>query len=252
MDSKINGYLELNGSIFKISSIDDLKKFVSRVGKEMEEMTQTDFITLCEADYSRFVKHIYDDCQVRYSEDRTFLVKADSFCCSLEEYKIAENTICVINHAFHIDKVSFSIKHLSMPNSVIATGANSFYNCRQLQTIIISDNLQFIGTCAFYGCSNLISFDFPESLKYIESEAFCGCSSLSSITLPHQLRLLGSHAFKDCSSLKTICFNSQDIEIGSGVFEGCSSLEKIIIPKGCRNKYEAMLPFNKEKLIENE
>ncbi len=251
MDSKINGYLELNGSIFKISSIDDLKKFVSRVGKEMEEMTQTDFITLCEADYSRFVKDIYDDCRVRYSEDRTFLVKADSFSCSLEEYKISNSTICILSKAFENDS-PIDIKRLFIPNSVIAIGANSFYNCRQLQTIIISNNLQFIGKDAFYGCSNLSSFDFPESLKFIESEAFLGCSSLSSITLPHQLRILGSHAFKNCNSLKTICFNSQDIEIGSGVFEGCSSLEKIIIPKGCRNKYEAMLPFNKEKLIENE
>lgn len=247
MDSKINGYLELNGSIFKISSIDDLKKFVSRVGKEMEEMTQTDFQEMCAI--LKNGNNAADDCFVLYSEDGKYLIKANRH---LEEYKIAMNTICITNHAFHTDKVSFSIKHLLMPNSVIAVGEYCFLYCSQLQTIIISDNLQFIGTCAFYGCSNLISFDFPESLKYIESKAFLGCSSLSSLTLPHQLRILGSHAFKDCSSLKTICFNSQDIEIGSGVFEGCSSLEKIIIPKGCRNKYEAMLPFDKEKLIENE
>jgi len=249
MDSKINGYLELNGSIFKISSIDDLKKFVSRVGKEMEEMTQTDFQEMCQI--SKNGNSTNDDCAVVYSEDGKYLFFVNN-SVYLEEYKIANNTICITKKAFNINNVSSSIKHLLMPNSVIAVGESCFFYCSQLQTIIISDNLQFIGTCAFYGCSNLISFDFPESLKYIESEAFCGCSSLSSITLPHQLRLLGSHAFKNCSSLKTICFNSQDIEIGSGVFEGCSSLEKIIIPKGCRNKYEAMLPFNKEKLIENE
>ena len=62
MDSKINGYLELNGSIFKISSIDDLKKFESRVGKEMKEMTQTDFQTMCAI--LKNGNNVYDDCFV--------------------------------------------------------------------------------------------------------------------------------------------------------------------------------------------
>lgn len=249
MANKINGYLELNGSIFKISSIEDLKSFVYRVSKEMEEMTQTDFRKLCEADYSRFVKVFYDDCKVRYSEERSFLVEVDSFVSFLEEYKISNSTICIVSNAFANNS---SIKKLLMPNSVIAVGSSCFMDCSHLQAIIISDNLQFIGSSAFMGCGSLSGFDFPESLKFLESDAFNGCSSLTSIILPSHLRVLGSHAFKGCKFLKSVCFNSQDIEIGSGVFEGCSSLERIIIPKGFRNKYEAMLPFDKEKLIESE
>lgn len=248
MENKINGYLELNGSIFKISSIDDLKHFLSSLGKEMEEMTQSDFQNMCAIRING--NSSPDDCSVLYSEDGNYLMKDNN--PSLEQYKIAMNTICITNHAFHTDGIFYNIKQLYLPNSVIAIGVSCFMKCSQLQTIIVSDNLQFIGTNAFSGCSNLTSFDFPKSLKYIESDAFSGCSSLTSITLPHKLRVLGSHAFCGCKSLNSVSLFSQDIEIGSGVFEGCSSLERIIIPKGFRNKYEAMLPFDKEKLIESE
>lgn len=244
MENKINGYLELNGSIFRISSIEDLKHFLSRLGKEMEEMTQIDFRKLCAVE--KYGNIVSDDCMVEYSEDGKYLIK--TIKTSLEEYKVSDNTIFIRNDAFCLS----DIKHLFLPNSVIAIGSSGFNCCYKMQTIIVSECLKFIGAGAFSSCYRLKSFVFPESLKFIESDAFNGCSSLTSIVLPPHLRVLGSHAFKGCKSLKSVCFNSQDIEIGSGVFEECSSLERIIIPKGFRNKYEALLPFDKEKLIESE
>ena len=248
MENKINGYLELNNSIFKISSIDDLKHFLSRLGEEMEEMTQIDFQKLCAV--VKYGNTVPDDCMVEYSEDGKYLIH--TYNSYLKDYKVLDKTIYIRDSAFYNKDDKNHLGHLLLPNSVIAIGSSSFMNCRQLQTIIMSDNLQFIGKSAFFDCFGLKDFDFPNNLKYLESDAFNGCSSLTSIVLPSHLRVLGSHAFKGCKSLMSICFKSQDIEIGSGVFEECSSLERIIIPKGFRNKYEALLPFDKEKLIESE
>ena len=57
-----------------------------------------------------------------------------------------------------------------------------FYNCSDLTSIIIPDNIISIGSSAFSRCSGLTSITIPDSVTSIDNYVFSGCSSLASIT----------------------------------------------------------------------
>lgn len=73
-----------------------------------------------------------------------------------------------------------------------------------LKTVTVPDTLEVIGTNAFASCCALESFSFPDGLERIESGAFFGCQSLRSIWLPDSLIYLGTCAFEGCSSLTNV------------------------------------------------
>lgn len=81
-----------------------------------------------------------------------------------------------------------------------------------------------IGEMMFFDCDNLQHIILPDGVTAIEHRAFGECSSLTSISIPHSVTRLGSGVFSGCSSLVSI-------EIPSGVtswekvnFMGCTSL----------------------------
>ena len=45
---KINGYIELNGKIQRIDSIEDLKRIVNELGKTFTDLTEKEFKVLTE------------------------------------------------------------------------------------------------------------------------------------------------------------------------------------------------------------
>ena len=78
------------------------------------------------------------------------------------------------------------ITSISIPDSVITIGSQSFDGCSKLATVSIDENSQLtsIGSYAFDDCSSLTSITIPDSVTTIGSYAFDGCSSLTSITIP--------------------------------------------------------------------
>ena len=47
MENKICGFIELNGELVKISSVEDLKALAARLGSAFTELTTQDYETLC-------------------------------------------------------------------------------------------------------------------------------------------------------------------------------------------------------------
>ena len=62
-----------------------------------------------------------------------------------------------------IKQLVFAFSHcvdltsVTIPNSVVYIGENSFYDCRTLTSIIIPNSVDSIGKFAFYGCTSLTS-----------------------------------------------------------------------------------------------
>ena len=129
----------------------------------------------------------------------------------------------------------------------------AFYNCKQLEKIIVSEgitgiefrafegcenlttvqlpsSLEKIGENAFYNCKSLVNINLPDGLKKIVSRAFYGCESLEEINLPDGLEELGSAAFRHCNKLKSIVIPEGITEIGYWTFWDCTSLETVILP----------------------
>lgn len=66
MENVICGFIELNGELVKISSVEDLKAFAARLGSAFTELTIQDYEHLCSKMQGEYKA---DDCGVLYSKD---------------------------------------------------------------------------------------------------------------------------------------------------------------------------------------
>ena len=65
---------------------------------------------------------------------------------------------------------------IEVPNGVTAIGKSTFYNCKNLNAILLPNTLETIGGSAFLGCKSLEKIIFPHSLTKIGASAFLGTS----------------------------------------------------------------------------
>ena len=123
---------------------------------------------------------------------------------------------------------------LNAPNlTSIGTAAFSHSGIKKVEnlgTITSLPNGQWDSTAqdnvgVFAKCKNLESCILPETLETIGTYSFIGCSALSGINLPSSLKTIGDAAFSDCTAFTSIGFPSSITAIGSNAFKGCTSLE---------------------------
>lgn len=251
MENVICGFIELNGELVKISSIEDLKTFVARLGSTFTELTIQDYETLCDKMRGEYVA---DDCGVLYSKDGKKILFAS---ITSNEYIIKSGTIAIANYAFNWHYYRSGgglftnryvhekkIKQLLIPDSIIAIGSEAFCDNTAIENIIVSHNLEYIGQKAFSGCKMMTGFKFPSTIKYIETEAFDGCyNAFKELTIPASIRHIGSHAFRNCLTLEKVIFSGPVDKIGSGIFESCEKLSSIVVPKENVEQFREQLPF---------
>lgn len=99
-----------------------------------------------------------------------------------------------------------------IPKSVEKLGSGSFYNCRNLKTIIFEDN---------------------SNLKVIENYAFQYCNALQNINLPDSLERIGSHAFWHCTSLPSVISFPKSIKLIESTAFFNTKIRKVILPTSC-------------------
>ena len=164
---------------------------------------------------------------------------------------IKEGTKIIAPRAFAYS----SLTSITIPNSVTEVGGGVFYHCRNLKSVVLSENMTSLpmGTNKtnngwvdygfFEGCELLESITIPNSVTSIGNRAFAECTALTSITIPNSVTEVGGGVFYGCSSLKSVVLseNMTSLPIGNkkeswgesyyyGFFERCSSLTSIEIP----------------------
>lgn len=98
-------------------------------------------------------------------------------CSSLRNIKLPDNDIEFGNGAFaESGLVEVSIPHTSFISEAM------FHNCRELESLRVSEGLEEIRADAFNGCISLETVYFPEGVRMIGSRAFCGCEALESLS----------------------------------------------------------------------
>lgn len=259
MKNNICGYIELNGELVKISSVEDLKDLAARLGAAFTELTNRDYEALCAKMQGEFE---IDDCGVLYSKDgrKVFLAPITS-----NEYIIKSGAIAIASYAFNwhyylCNGVLYTnnkfiyekkITKLLIPDSVIAIGSEAFGDNDAIEKIIVSQKLEYIGQRAFRGCWKMKGFCLPPSVKYIETEAFDGCyNAFKELTIPASVKYIGSHAFRNCLTLEKVIFFGPIDKMGSGIFESCDKLSVIVVPKECVEQFREQLPFYSEIITE--
>ena len=259
MENVILGFIELNGELVKISSVEDLKDIAARLGSAFTELSVKDYEKMCDCLHGDYIA---DDCGVLYSKDgrKVFLAPITS-----NEYMIKPGALAIASYAFnwhyyqyngvlHTNNYSHekNITKLLIPDSVIAIGCEAFSDNIAINNIIVSQKLEYIGQRAFSGCKKMMDFNLPSTVKYIEAEAFDGCcNAFKELTIPASVRHIGSHAFKGCITLEKVIFSGPVDKIGSGIFESCDNLSEIVVPKDCIEQFCEQLPFYSGIITEN-
>lgn len=145
----------------------------------------------------------------------------------------------------------------ALKEAIIRAGtvkAGTFYNCRALTTLVISDNATLdasftvgntyaqealetvkiekgeIGDNAFSNCKNLTTVELGGGVTSIGKSAFFKCTQLSSIAIGSGVTSIGTSAFNGCTALTNANIGSG--AIGANAFQDCSSLTTVELGDG--------------------
>ena len=143
------------------------------------------------------------------------------------------------------------LESITFPQTIRYIGDSTFYNCFQLKSIELPDNLESIGEGCFslshiesikipdkirvikrntFSHCSLKKVIFPEELDSIESEAFCQCHGLTDISpFPEGTIYIGERAFRMCP-VNEITLPESLKYIGESAFEDCR-IQELYIPK---------------------
>ena len=144
-----------------------------------------------------------------------------------KQYYCGSSTTSATYDTYYIPS---SLKSVTIMGGNILYGA--FYNCSNLTSIAIPNNITSIGEGAFRGCSSLMSIAIPNSVTSIGIGAFSYCENLTTITIPNSVSSIGEYAFSSCVNLTTITIPNSVTSIGESAFYFCTSLTSIAIPDG--------------------
>lgn len=144
--------------------------------------------------------------------------------------------------------------YVKMSDTVTSVAAKVFQECKNLETLILSNKLTSISNDFCKDNSKLTSITIPASVKEMKGYAFNGCSSLKTVinyaenvtsidgnflsgcpienefNFPDSLTSIGAYAFNGAK------FTSVDIpnsvtSLGSGVFQNCTNLTYVRFPE---------------------
>lgn len=177
--------------------------------------------------------------------------EAFSGCDSLTDITLGENVKTLGDKAFY---TCDALERVEIPSTVTDIGektfyscpalkeaiiragtvkAGTFYNCRALTTLIISDNATLD---ASFTAANAYAKETLETVKIEKGEigdnAFSNCKNLTTVELGGGVTSIGKSAFFKCTQLSSIAIGSGVASIGTSAFSGCTALTNANIGSG--------------------
>ena len=153
-------------------------------------------------------------------------------CVAVKRITISEGIEVIENCAF---KECKALEEVILPDTLRRIGSKTeeygvgaFFSTN-LKTIIIPQNVDFLGPYSFGFCSNLRKVELSDKITTIHNSTFSYCRSLSDIKLPASLSKIEESAFDNCKVLRSVHIPMGTKMIGRKAFDG-TSLAEIYIP----------------------
>lgn len=197
-----------------------------------------------------------------------FNVNEEGALTSVEGISEINNEVVIPSRVNDIDVIEIGdkvfadnlfIKKLVIPESVKSLGNKMCYGAKNLEEVVLPNNITVIPDYAFENCSSLTNINIPTSLVQIRANAFSQ-TALKEFIAPESLKEIWLYAFKDAKELRNVELKNVT-EIGDMVFENCEKLESIVLPEtleeigasvfgGCSSLQDIDLP-NKPLALDN-
>lgn len=117
----------------------------------------------------------------------------------------------------------------TVPDSVKELGANAFYQCTSLSTVILGKGLSDIPRDCFGYCARLTDLEIPSSVRSVGDRAFYNCTGLQYVNL-NNVETVGKDAFymaSGTSSMEFAVFGSPLTHLGTGAFGRCINIKEL-------------------------
>ncbi|MBR4623554.1 MAG: S-layer homology domain-containing protein [Clostridia bacterium] len=120
-----------------------------------------------------------------------------------------------------------SIKKLEIKNGITYIGNNAFYGLSNLESVIMADSVEIMGTAVFRDCKKLKNVHLSESLIEVSYQSFYENDSLVSIVIPRKVQLIHKTAFYKCDKLKRITLPKSLVYIYASAFSHDENLSQV-------------------------
>ena len=141
-------------------------------------------------------------------------------CNTLQKLTLPDTIHSIGAYAFS----NSSLSEIHIGDSLTEIGEYAFYNCNQLTTFPVLNEITSIPKGMMVRCTNLRTMTLGSKVKDIGESAFSEMIRLDSLNLNEGLERIGDDAFSRCTALTDIFIPSTVNSLGNGVFAGCSSL----------------------------
>ena len=156
--------------------------------------------------------------------------------CKVKEITVAEgNTQFYSKDGCLFDKelgaLIWGYAATSIPENaeISSVGERAFYGRKDLDRLVIPDNITEVGSLAFAGCSNMKSVTFSNANCVIGAGCFSNCTLLSVVELPNMLNEIKNNTFDYCDALQTLEIPASVQVIDRLALGRCENLKKINI-----------------------
>ena len=106
-------------------------------------------------------------------------------------------------------------------------GSGFLYNCKQLEEVVLPEDIISIDTLAFAMCSSLKEIMIPADVTHIGFGAFYGCSNLRYLSLPDMVSVVEEGAFQQMESLEELSLGNAVTSLDNSSILGDNQLKII-------------------------
>ncbi|MBR3058722.1 MAG: leucine-rich repeat protein [Clostridiales bacterium] len=227
-------YIQIPNSVrfFGENSFDSCSKLATVTFSEGSMLETVDKYAFANTKLSKF--------ETPVTAKNFYSIKEGAFmnCKSLSKVIIKSGSVGTFDKRAFYNCVELTSVDIS--EELTGIGEECFMNCRLLGNIStrkdnLLKNVINIGRAAFSGCESFTEFVIPD-VETIGDHTFYGCRRIEKVYFDGTLLAkIGDYAFAGCDKL--VIENGAKLpanitEVGDSVFESCKSLKKIILPNG--------------------